>query len=185
MKYVLNKDLPTFKAGTEAWLSKRGNLLTKEDNKEITMYNHSTLAKFPNILTEWFTPVEEKRKAVPDVGEKFFEICNSGELLVDTLEARYNERVIDQGNWRWTQEEAELEVKKRAAIERVRRYLVENDLLEEDKSHMYIVIYYQGKIKYTSVYGDEHYYSPYGRLKDTDLTQFIEDCRVDLLMIHR
>ena len=67
MKYILKHDLPTFKAGTEAWLSEHGNLLTRiDDDTEITMYAHSTLAKFPTILTEWFTPVEEKRKAVPD-----------------------------------------------------------------------------------------------------------------------
>lgn len=34
MKHILNKDLPTFKAGTEARISKRGNLLTKVDVKK-------------------------------------------------------------------------------------------------------------------------------------------------------
>jgi hypothetical protein len=77
MKYVLNKDLPTFKAGTEAWLSKRGNLLTKIDGKEITMYSHSTLDKFPNILTEWFEPIPEKRKAVPHYKDIFYVIGNA------------------------------------------------------------------------------------------------------------
>lgn len=183
MRYVLNKDLPKFKAGTEAWLSKRGNLLTKEGNKEITMYDHSALAKFPNILSEWFTPVEE-RKIVPDEWDKYYIINYYWDIDCMTSMTWWQYQILYQGSWRWTREEAEKEVVKRAAIERVRRYIVSNGLLEEDKSHMYIVIYYQGKIKYTSVYGDEHYYSPYGRLKDTYLTQFIEDCREDLLLIH-
>lgn len=72
MKYVLNKDLPTFKAGTEAWLSESGNLVTLVDGEILVIYAGSTLAKFPNILTEWFTPVEEKRKAVPDIDEHFW-----------------------------------------------------------------------------------------------------------------
>ena len=50
------------------------------------------------------------------------------------------ELTINQGNWRWTEEEAELEIRKRAAIERVRRYLVSNDLIEEDKSKTCIYI---------------------------------------------
>ena len=74
MRYKLIKDLPTFKAGTEAWLSKRGNLLTKIDGKEITMYKHSTLDKFPSILTEWFEPIEEKRKVVPVAPDKIYTI---------------------------------------------------------------------------------------------------------------
>lgn len=66
MKYLLTKDLPTFKAGTEAWLSEHGNLITLVDGEILVIYAGSTIAKFPNILTEWFTPVEEKRKVVPD-----------------------------------------------------------------------------------------------------------------------
>ena len=95
------------------------------------------------------------------------------------------ELTINQGNWRWTEEEAELEARKRAASERVRRYLVRNDLLEEDKRQQYQAVYTScgDLMVYESRY-NESYYSPYGRIKDTDLTQFIEDCREDLLMIH-
>ena len=49
----------------------------------------------------------------------------------------WQDQTLDQGNWRWTREEAELEIKRRAAIERVRRYIVSNDLLEEDKDKQY------------------------------------------------
>lgn len=185
MKYILKHDLPTFKAGTEAWLSKRGNLLTKEGNTEITMYNHSTLAKFPNILTEWFTPVEEKRKVVPDIDEHFWIIYSDWGCCITANIDAYTQRAIDQGNWRWTQEEAELEVKKRAAIERVRRYLVSNDLLQEDKSKPYYTVYTKdGNLGAYGSPNNESYYSPYGRIKNTDIDTFLEDCQEDLLLIH-
>lgn len=64
MKYILKKDLPTYKAGTPCHISSKGNLVATEDC--IVVYA-TTLSKFPNILTEWFEPVPEKRKAVPDV----------------------------------------------------------------------------------------------------------------------
>lgn len=183
MKYILNKDLPTFKAGTEAWLSKRGNLLTKIDGKEITMYSHSTLAKFPNILTEWFEPIEEKRKAVPDVWDNYFVIPSYWEVSL-VVNSKHSTPTINQGNWRWTQEEAELEVKKRAAIERVRRYLVSNDLLEEDEKKDYYHLYLHEVSILPFSSKSYKFYSPYGRIKYTNLDMFIEDCREDLLMIH-
>lgn len=81
MKYLLTKDLPTFKAGTEAWLSEHGNLITLVDGEILVIYAGSTIAKFPNILTEWFTPVEEKRKVVPDEWDQYFVIPLSMYLL--------------------------------------------------------------------------------------------------------
>ena len=66
MKYVLKQDLPTFKAGTEAWISEHGNLVTEEDGKKLVIYSAQTLSIFPNIFIEWFEPIEDRRKAVPD-----------------------------------------------------------------------------------------------------------------------
>lgn len=64
-RYVLKKDLPTFKAGQLAYISKQGNLIAgTPDKPEVTntgvhlmIYHKTTLEKFPEILTEWF---EEK-----------------------------------------------------------------------------------------------------------------------------
>ena len=65
-KYKLLKDLPTFKAGQLAYISKTGNLIagTPENQKTtetgliIMIYHETTLKKFPNILTEWFEEIE-------------------------------------------------------------------------------------------------------------------------------
>lgn len=183
MKYVLNKDLPTFKAGTLAtfnnWIFK------SEDWKVIAHFSATDLATHPNILTEWFTSVEEKRKVVPVAPDEIYIISHTWYISVCKYWTSVGEGTIGQGNWRWTQEEAELEVKKRAAIERVRRYLVQNDLLEEDKNKPYFIFFTKWDIIFAGkVPGEDSYYSPYGRIKNTDLTQFLEDCREDLLIIH-
>lgn len=65
-RYKLLKDLPTFKAGQLAYISKTGNLIagTPENQKTtetgliIMIYHETTLKKFPNILTEWFEEIE-------------------------------------------------------------------------------------------------------------------------------
>jgi len=186
MKYKTLKALPNIKAGT-----------VFEYNKDIITGQYwVTLVEWDNIgwlleFVEWFwldndffEKVEEKRKAVPVAHDEIYIISHTWFISSCEYWITVGEYTINQWNWRWTQEEAELEVKKRAAIERVRRYIVSNGLLEDDKSHIYTIIYYEDKIKNTSVYGCESYYSPYGRIKNTDITQFIEDCREDLLIIH-
>jgi hypothetical protein len=76
MKYILKKDLPTFKAGIEARLSKQGNLVSV-DGEILTIYSYSALAKFPNILTEWFEPIPKKRKAVPALNDNIYLVSDT------------------------------------------------------------------------------------------------------------
>ena len=73
IRYRLLKDLPTFKAGGTFHLNAKGNLVSdNEFSKGIVAYARSTLAKFPNILTDWFEEIkaeplikdEKVRKAV-------------------------------------------------------------------------------------------------------------------------
>ena len=58
-KYRLKKDLPTFKAGEVFELDERvgvEGLYRKSDC--IMAYTKKTLDKFPNILTDWFEPID-------------------------------------------------------------------------------------------------------------------------------
>lgn len=82
-RYKLLKDLPTFKAGQLAYISKTGNLIagTPENQKTtetgliIMIYHETTLKKFPNILTEWFEEVQEPTDSIhwePKKGEKYW-----------------------------------------------------------------------------------------------------------------
>ena len=87
-RYKLLKDLPTFKAGQLAYISKTGNLIagTPENQKTtetgliIMIYHETTLKKFPNILTEWFEEVEEPTDSIhwkPKIGDKCFILENA------------------------------------------------------------------------------------------------------------
>lgn len=74
-RYTLLRDLPTFKAGEEFFISESGNLIagTPDNPKQITVeteygipmkidlmaYAQETLEEFPNILKNWFEEVKD------------------------------------------------------------------------------------------------------------------------------
>lgn len=66
--YKLLKDLPTFKAGQLAYVSRLGNLMagtpeepeTTSDRIKLMIYHANIIEKFPNILTEWFEEIQEE-----------------------------------------------------------------------------------------------------------------------------
>lgn len=74
--FILKKDLPTFKAGDEFYLGESGHLFAKGANggQDIIAYRNETLAKFPNILKDWFEEIPEKPKTVDDLrtGDKCY-----------------------------------------------------------------------------------------------------------------
>lgn len=92
-QYRLLKDLPTFKAGQLAYISKTGNLIagTPENQKTtetgliIMIYHETTLKKFPNILTEWFEKIKSTDSIhwQPKVGEEYFYISTYGYVESD------------------------------------------------------------------------------------------------------
>lgn len=90
-RYKLLKDLPTFKAGQLAYISKTGNLIAgNPDKPEITdagvqlmMYHKITLEKFPEILTEWFEEIKEPVDSIhwkPKIGEVYWSRYSDGEI---------------------------------------------------------------------------------------------------------
>ena len=90
-QYKLLKDLPTFKAGQLAYISKTGNLIagTPENQKTtetgliIMIYHETTLKKFPNILTEWFEEIQEPTDSAhynPKDGDEYFYISDYGSV---------------------------------------------------------------------------------------------------------
>lgn len=54
--YQLTKDLPTFEKGEVFFIDGRNNLISMK-NEGIVAYSEATLAKFPNILKDWFVEV--------------------------------------------------------------------------------------------------------------------------------
>lgn len=94
-RYKLLKDLPTFKAGQLAYISKTGNLIAgNPDKPEITdagvqlmMYHKTTLEKFPEILTEWFEEIQEPTDSIhwePKIGDRYFYISGYGTVYSET-----------------------------------------------------------------------------------------------------
>ena len=93
-RYKLLKDLPTFKAGQLAYISKTGNLIagTPENQKTtdyglmLMIYHETTLKKFPNILTEWFEEVQEPTSGIfrkPKKDDEYFWMNSYGETQPD------------------------------------------------------------------------------------------------------
>lgn len=70
-RFRLVKDLPTFKAG-EIFEIFDGNLykINESDGDdteyEVMAYHASTLKRFPNILKDWFEPIEPKEPLIKD-----------------------------------------------------------------------------------------------------------------------
>lgn len=116
-RYKLLKDLPTFKAGEEFFISDSGNLIagTPSNPKRITVetlydipkkielmaYAQETLEEFPNILTDWF----EEVKATPS---EYYYITDDGNVdFVVEEEPNLSRRRKAIGNIFETKEEAE------------------------------------------------------------------------------
>ena len=130
--YRLLKDLPTFKAGDEFFISEKGNLVagTPEKPKKVLVgdgyfvvpteidlmaYAKETLQQFPNILTEWFEEI--KSSEIPDELDMGFWTIMYGEdgfytwhLPSDEFEEEYEEMLKHHMEIGWafkTKEEAE------------------------------------------------------------------------------
>lgn len=131
-RYRLTKDLPTFKAGQLAYVSKAGNLMAgtpeKQKNTEtgliIMIYHETTLKKFPNILTEWFEEIQESTDSIhwnPRIGDRCFILENAN--IRPTL---YTGKLRDYNAWRTgkifrTEEECEKARDRELAEVRLRR----------------------------------------------------------------
>lgn len=116
-RYKLLKDLPTFKAGDEFFISESGDLIagTPEEPKTVRVreiipievnlmaYSKETLEQFPNILTDWFKEIKEQ--------EQFFTIDVLkakvvGIMKLISLELGF-EKIRELGLLFYTEEEAE------------------------------------------------------------------------------
>lgn len=116
-RYILKKDLPTFKSGEKFFISKSGNLIvgTPSNPKQITVetsyglpmkidlmaYAQETLEEFPNILKDWFEEIKDS--------EEHFYIDSKGDIEYSKNE--WNEEVVEHhkliGNYFETYKEAE------------------------------------------------------------------------------
>ena len=132
-RYKLLKELPTFKAGQLAYISKTGNLIAgTPENQEttdygliLTIYHETTLKKFPNILTEWFEEMEEPTDSIhwkPKIGEKYFYIDEYGNVEREIWDNDgVDNEIMAMGFVRLTSEEATEARDRRLAEVRLRQ----------------------------------------------------------------
>lgn len=131
-RYKLLKDLPTFKAGQLAYISKTGNLIagTPENQKTtetgliIMIYHETTLKKFPNILTEWFEEIEEPTDSIhwkPKIGERYWTSGNTGVYSQVWGDDEFDRDRYESGKVYKTKEEGEKARERELAEVRLRR----------------------------------------------------------------
>lgn len=133
-RYKLLKDLPTFKAGQLAYISKTGNLIagTPENQKTtetgliIMIYHETTLKKFPNILTDWFEEIEEPTDSIhwkPQRGDKIWYLDENGNTNFTYFDEddSYHLSRFEFGNTYRTSQECEKARERRLAEVRLQR----------------------------------------------------------------
>lgn len=133
-RYKLLKDLPTFKAGQLAYISKTGNLIAgTPENQETTdyglilmIYHETTLKKFPEILTEWFEEIEEPTDSVhwkPKKGDKIWYLDENGNTNFTYFDEddSYHLSRFEFGNTYRTSQECEKARERRLAEVRLRQ----------------------------------------------------------------
>lgn len=133
-RYKLLKDLPTFKAGQLAYISKTGNLIagTPENQKTtetgliIMIYHETTLKKFPGILTEWFEEVQEPTDSIrwkPQRGDKIWYLDENGNTNFTYFDEddSYHLSRFEFGNTYRTSGECELARERKLAEVRLRQ----------------------------------------------------------------
>lgn len=87
-RYRLKKDLPTFQEGELFHTDEQGNLWRDKGQKgnhwqeEVMAYNHRTIERFPDILTDWFEEYEERDPL-------------SKEALIEYLHANPEQRLME------------------------------------------------------------------------------------------
>lgn len=176
-RYKLLKDLPTFKAGQLAYISKTGNLIagTPENQKTtetgliIMIYHETTLKKFPGILTEWFEEIQKPTDSIhwkPKEGDNYYYIVHSynplhNEILVSAwIDDDHDKTHYLLGNIYRSYEEAEKARDRRLAEVRLRRTSNFKPDFENDNGGW--VIFYNPREKKLEV--DEVYRFDYGEI---------------------
>lgn len=154
-RYKLLRDLPTFKAGQLAYISKTGNLIAgTPENQETTdtglilmIYHETTLKKFPEILTEWFEEIQEPTDSIhwkPKQNEKIWYLDENGDTNFTYFDKDnpYHCRRIEFGNTYRTADECEQARERKLAEVRLRRTSTFEPDIEKGRDG-YIVVYDQ------------------------------------------
>ena len=166
-RYKLLKDLPTFKAGQLAYISKTGNLIagTPENQKTtetgliIMIYHETTLKKFPNILTEWFEEIQEPTDSIhwkPVIGEEYWSFYSDGGISHNVCTGDYWDTArYEMGRTYRTEEECEKARDRELAKVRLQRTSNFKPDFENDRGGW--VVYYDYRCETLAVCRFDYY----------------------------
>ena len=103
-KYILQEDLPNFRAGEVFCISKNGNLVRLSDGE--LAYHKRVLDRKPYILLEWFNEVQESGRPRARYCDKYYYISDCGNIS-DTSDYRdeMNDYHYGTGNYGLTKKE--------------------------------------------------------------------------------
>lgn len=89
-RYRLLKDLPTFNKGDEFYIAQTGALwYDGGGDDDVCAYATQTLMRFPNILEDWFEPIEDSGPLIKD--EKIRKVVRAWAEINSIEEALYAE----------------------------------------------------------------------------------------------
>lgn len=132
-RFILKKDLPTWKEWEEFWIWEDGCLYgTTKDWDVIMVYHVSTLLNFNILNSEWFEKIEKEKsnkESVFDLEETdmFFSIDREGYIQkIDLFWISTLKTLQDIWNVFLTEEEAEAELERRKALQRIKKFMWEN-----------------------------------------------------------
>lgn len=192
-RYKLLKDLPTFKAGQLAYISKTGNLIagTPENQKTtetgliIMIYHETTLKKFPEILTEWFEEIQEELTDSihwkPKIGDRCFVLENT-----NIRPTAYTGMLRDYNAWRTgrvfrTKGECEKALDRELAEARLRRTSTFKPDFENGNGGWIVGYDYEDESLTTIPISDVDYGEPVRYATSEDARKSIKENREDWL----
>ena len=127
-------------------------------------------------------------KIRPFMGETYFDINASGMVAKETFELDMDKDIWNLGNGFFTKEEAQKELAKRQAIQRVKDYILENGMYWEpdwNDDNLKYNFYYEDKVEID--YGIQcKRYSPIGYLESEEHAEkVLKDNEEDLNIIFK
>ena len=191
MKYLLKKDLPTIKAGTE--FEYKHNILTGSYWVELVKWDTiGWLLDFINgfgIDNDFFEPIPESKVWKPKRWDKYSTVHSDGTVNSCNWYNHGEDNIrFKMWNIYKTEEEAIKARDKQLAIVRLKNYIIENWIWMNDKDvaewRCNISIQYHDW-EFIAHASHSISYSPFWYLQSFDCAkQFIKDCEKDLLLIY-
>ena len=192
--YKLLKDLPRAKAGevviitnahsNTAWILKINKWNEDETQRPRLAFIHK------NDISEWLEEIPEKQKTIWNLEEwdDFYFIINSSILENIVTDCEDFKDYLKEWNVFLTKKEAEQELEKRQAIQRIKKYCHENGIINKEfklYEHNYTIYYDSLDKNFFTEYSEISYFTNnlwYFKSYE-DCKKIIDNCESDLKIL--